>query len=430
VINPVPMLAPDDTSRCARCSSATVSIHEATPWCPACEWNLDRYEPARHRPEFGWRWIDRRTHRLAYRLTGQQFTELGKRTLDRRRASAARVVTVTASVLLLATIAAVATVGAWLVTYHFPAPSILLGAVALGLAFALRPRFGRLDPAAEVLTREHAPALYRLIDEVARSVRAPSPHVVAVDHAFNAYATSVGLRRRRVVCLGLPLWGALPPQERVALLGHELGHFVNGDVRRGLLTQPAFTMLASAADLIRPVSSNSLEGAGGIIGLISEAISRIIQSILARLLFGAHLLLMWVGLRDTQRAEYLADELAARAAGSAAVTSLTDRLLAGDVVEMVVRREARAGRGAAYWRRAADEARLAGAPHLPLLRQLSIRDEVSLFAGHPPAGLRARMLREREWRTGAVVLSESESERIDAELTRHYERSRRILGWA
>ena len=47
--------------------------------------------------------------------------------------------------------------------------------------------------------------------------------------------------------------GSLTAGERVALLGHELGHFVNGDPRRGLLTQPALTMLASAADLFRPV---------------------------------------------------------------------------------------------------------------------------------------------------------------------------------
>ncbi len=151
---------------------------------------------------------------------------------------------------------------------------------------------------------------------------------------------------------------------------------------------------------------------------------------LARLLFGAHLLLVWIGLRDGQRAEYLADELAARAAGSTAATSLTGALLTMDAIEMVVRREARAGHGAARWRAAADEARTSAATRLPLLRQLSIRDEVSMFATHPPAGLRARMTEARPWRTPAVTLTEAGHEQIDNELTKEYARIRRDLGWS
>jgi Zn-dependent protease with chaperone function len=413
---------------CAQCSTATVSIREAAPWCPRCEWNLDRYEPDRRRPEFGWRWIDRRTHRVAYRLTRQQFTELAERTLDRPPLTLARIATVTASILLLAGVAALALTGTWLVfAYDFPALSIVLGVAMVGLAIALRPRFGRLDPLLEVLSRDRAPTLFRLIDEVATAVGTRSPDVIAIDAGFNAYATSVGLRRRRVLCLGLPLWGALAPQERVALLGHELGHFVNGDIRRGLLTQPAFTTLGSAADLFRPVDTFSGPGAVGVVG---EMLAKAMQWMLSRLLFGAHLLLVMVGLRDAQRAEYLADELAARAAGSAAVASLLDAFLATDVIEMVVRREARAGRGAARWRQAADEARAAVADRLPLLRQLSIRDDVSLFATHPPAGLRTRMAEKREWRSPTVALTESRTEQIDAELAKDYERVRRTIAWS
>lgn len=420
-----------DTTRCARCFSATVSIHGATPWCPACEWNLDRYEPRRHRPELGWQWVDRRTHALAYRLTRQQFTDLAGRTLTRPRLSAARMVTVAASILLLTGVLALAVGGAWLLAI-WTFPSIVLGTAMLGLAAAVRPRLGRVDPDIEVLSRDQAPALFRLIEEVAAAVDAPVPHIVAVGRQFNAYATSVGLRRRRVLCLGLPLWGALNPQERIALLGHELGHFVNGDVRRGLLTQPALTMLGSMADLVRPVDTISLGeqgGAVGAIGTVSETLANAFQWVLARLLFGAHLVLVWIGLRDTQRAEYLADEMAAKAAGSAAAADLFDAFLAVEVIDMVVRREARAEQGAARWRAAADETRAAGASRLPLLRQLSIRDDVSLFASHPPAGLRARMVEGRQWRTPAVVLTETRAEQIDAELAKEYERARRDLVW-
>ncbi|WP_326563288.1 M48 family metalloprotease [Micromonospora sp. NBC_01796] len=417
--------APTDLSRCARCATATVTVNGATPWCPACEWNLDLFEPARRTPELGWRWADRRIHRIAYRLTGRQFAELVGRSLDRPRISAARIVTVTASVLLLVGIVALAVLGVWLVTYSFPAPAIVPGVAALGLAVALRPRFGRPDPHADILTPEQAPALHRLIEQVAAAVGAPAPHIVQVEDTFNAYATSVGLRHRRVLCLGLPLWGVLRPQERVALLGHELGHFVNGDVRRSLLTQPAFTTLASAADLVRPHHGST----DGVSPFVMMAV-RVVQAMAVRVLLAAHVLLVWVGLRDTQRAEYLADELAATAAGSTAAVDLHEVILLTDSIELVVRREARAGRGVAHWRAAADEARTALRPGIGVRGQLSIRDEVSLFASHPPVGMRLRMLRGRTWRTSAVGLTETESAGIDAELVKEYERVRRVLAWS
>ncbi|MBM0239597.1 hypothetical protein JNW88_25080 [Micromonospora sp. ATA32] len=49
--------------------------------------------------------------------------------------------------------------------------------------------------------------------------------------------------------------------------------------------------------------------------------------------------------------------------------------------------------------RAPTRARSATADRLPLLRQLSVRDQVSLFASHPPAGLRHQMLAARRGRT-------------------------------
>lgn len=180
----------------------------------------------------------------------------------------------------------------------------------LALAVGLRPRFGRLDPDADVLRRDRAPELFALVDEVAQAVGAPAADVIAVNADFNAYAAAIGIRRR-VLCLGLPYWGSLAPQERVALLGHELGHFVNGDPRRMLLTQPAFTTLGSAADLLRPAPST----APGLIEWIGTALGRVIQYPLSRLLFMLHVALVCVALRDSQRAEYLAYEMSAKAAG-------------------------------------------------------------------------------------------------------------------
>ncbi|MFG1870587.1 M48 family metalloprotease [Micromonospora arborensis] len=398
------------------------------PWCPGCEWNLDAYDPARRRREFGWRWVDRWTYRTAFRATRRQFTQLVGRPLGTNGSGTARTLTAAASLTLVAAVLAIGGVGVWLVVaFPFPNLAIVPGVAMVGLAIALRPRFGRLDPELEVLTRDQAPELFGLIDEVATVIGAPTPDVVGVDGAINAYAGAVGLRRRRVLGLGLPLWGSLPAGARVALLGHELGHFVNGDPRRGLLTQPAFDMLASAADLFRPVRTTV---GAGLVEMLGDALGRAFQWVVSRVLFVAYLLLVTVALRDSQRAEYLADELSARVAGTTAATDLLDATLAAESMALAVRRETRAGHGPDRWRSALAEARAANADRLPLLRQLSVRDEASLFVAHPPTGLRRQMLAGRAWQEPAVVLTPARMERIDAELAREYERFRRTVAWS
>ncbi|MGC4771649.1 M48 family metallopeptidase [Micromonospora sp. DT44] len=416
------------TGACPRCGTTTASLRDAAPWCPGCEWNLDAYDPGRREREFGWTWIDRWTHRLAFRATGQQFRHLLGRPLGDGGSSAARTLTAVVSLLLVAAVLALAVVGGWLiVAFPFPNLAIVLGVAMVALAVALRPRFGRVDPDLDVLSRDRAPELFGLIDEVATAIGAPVPDVVGVDGAINAYAGAVGLRRRRVLALGLPLWGSLPAGERVALLGHELGHFVNGDPRRGLLTQPAFTMLASAADLFRPVRTTV---GAGLVEMVGDALGRAFQWVMSRVLFGAHLVLVSVALRDSQRAEYLADDLAARVAGTTAATDLLDALLAAESVKLAVRVQTRAGHGPDRWRSAFAEARAASGDRLPLLRQLSVRDEASLFAAHPPLGLRRQLLAGRPWQDPSVVLTPARLERIDAELAGEYARFRRTVEWS
>ncbi|MEV6816339.1 M48 family metallopeptidase [Micromonospora sp. NPDC051296] len=412
---------------CPECGAATVSPLGATPWCPSCEWNLEAYDADRSQPVFGWVWLDRRAHRLGYRSTRQQFDQLVGRPIGATGPGATPVLIAAASVLLLAGVAAIAIAGVWLTVWSFPSLTILPGVALLGLAFVLRPRFGRLDPEMEVLTRQRAPELFALVDEVATALGTPAPQVIGVDGDFNAYAGQVGLRRRRVLCLGLPYWGSLGPQERVALLGHELGHFANGDPRRKLLTQPALRTLGEAADLLRPMDTGHR---GGILELFGALLSKVLLGTLSRLLAAAHLALVCLALRESQRAEYLADELSARAAGTDAATRLLDNALRIESMMLVVRRDSRAGHGPQQWR-AETAAGLADATdRLPQLRQLSVREEASLLASHPPTGLRRRMLTSRSWHEPKVVLTEARLERLDQELAREYERIRRQISLA
>lgn len=57
-------------------------------------------------------------------------------------------------------------------------------------------------------------------------------HAVAVNGETNASVSTYGLRRRRLLTIGLGLWEILGTGQRIALLGHELGHYANGDTAR------------------------------------------------------------------------------------------------------------------------------------------------------------------------------------------------------
>ncbi|WP_433368247.1 M48 family metalloprotease [Actinoplanes sp. CA-142083] len=400
---------------CPRCAEPTVALGLPHRWCPACDWNL-QVTPA----VLGWGWVDRRLHRVATRLTDGQFTALADGPLVRRSASAARVVTLVAAALLLTAVVAIAGLGVWLLLM----PGALakgLGVLLIGTAVVLRPRLGRLGHLtddAHQIERSAAPELFGLVERVATAVGAPVPHILLIGYERNAYTTTVGVRRQRVLCLGLPLWATLDPQERVALLGHELGHFVNGDVRRGPLTQVAERTLGRIAGLFDPSTSG-----GGFI----EALSRSIGWIISRTAMALQLVLLWTSLRDSQRAEYLADELGARAGGTAAATGLADHLLLDEALDTVIAREARAGNGLPAWRAAAVTARANQAANIGPLRRLSRHSEASLFASHPPTGLRAEMLERRPALPAAVTLDEATSTRIDGEVGKLAERVRRAL---
>src|SRR5262245_16362435 len=141
------------TDRCPRCSTHLVSARSAPPWCPACDWNLDLFDPVRD-TTLGLRWADRRAKRLAHRLTRGQFAALAGQPIGKPGISGARLGTVVAAVVLYAFILALLLAGVWLVVRDFPTPTIVVGVPLVLLAILLRPRFGKLDRDTTAITRD------------------------------------------------------------------------------------------------------------------------------------------------------------------------------------------------------------------------------------------------------------------------------------
>ncbi len=359
--------------------------------------------------------------RFAFRMNQRQFTALAGRDAERPRVNWPRIALIAIGVLMLCLVLGLIGLGAEIIVAVFPDFRMSAGVVLIAIGLFLMPRFGRLDPYADVISREQAPELHALIDQVADTIAAPRPHVVQVHSGFNASSSAYGLRRRRVVRIGLPMWATLDPAERVALLAHELGHFVNGDVRRGPLTSLAFGTLANLSALTRPDQRRPrLRGSFGATMAMGEVVAAVIMGFLHQVFGWAQTAVTCVGLRSTQRAEYQADEAAAHTAGTQAAIGLVDLLVAADLLHIAVRRAARLDPSPASWRAAANQARTEIAPRLARLRQLSMRDEASLLRTHPPSGLRVKMLQARPWKPPLVVLTPAGADRIDTELDAPY----------
>ncbi|MEV6241967.1 M48 family metallopeptidase [Lentzea sp. NPDC051838] len=265
--------------------------------------------------------------KLALRLDAAQYAAYEGTPPTRPHWTAARAALVAVSAVLVVLVAGLAVLGGWLVVRDFPSFSILAGIPVLMIAWVLRPRLWSADDVWHELRRDDAPAFFALLDRIAAAAGAPMPDRVALDADFNASAATHGWLRRRTLTMGLPLFGVLTPQQRVAVLAHEFGHFVNGDPARSLLTQPAVRTPLILADLVRPsdtaISANLWEQ-------LAERALWPLQVVLQRLfpLIGTGVVA--VAARDHQRAEYCADALAVRLAGTQAVVSAMTDMAAGE----------------------------------------------------------------------------------------------------
>lgn len=117
---------------------------------------------------------------------------------------------------------------------------VKVGWVLLALAWVVLRALWVKMPAPEGirLTREQAPRLFALADELASKLEAPRVHVLQIDGEYNASLAQVPRLgpfgwQRNYLTLGLPLMQALTPEQFRAVLAHELGHLSGNHGRFG-----------------------------------------------------------------------------------------------------------------------------------------------------------------------------------------------------
>lgn len=269
-----------------------------------------------------------------------------------------------------------------------------------------------------MLRRAQAPELFALIDEVGGATGTCGVDAVVLDTAVNACVTTYGLRGRRLLMIGLPFWETLSPQERLALLGHELAHFSNGDTRHGAVVATAFRSLSTLLRFVAPEPDPTP----------MQALVNATTLIPRALVIGIVVVLDLLALRAAQRAEYLADRKAAQAGSTAAAVSLTDRLLVTASVEGALLREANTRRLArrdtlaakqpwlGLWERLAAHMESIPPREYERLRRVGVFRGHSSDSTHPPTPLRRAGLLSGPPTETAVLMDEAREQRIASEL--------------
>ena len=103
----------------------------------------------------------------------------------------------------------------------------------LWVIFAYQFHQGIIDAStgAEDVTREEEPRLYNLLENlcISRGIPMPKLQIIETD-VLNAYASGMHEKQYKIA-VTRGLYNALNDQELEAVLGHELTHIRNGDVR-------------------------------------------------------------------------------------------------------------------------------------------------------------------------------------------------------
>jgi len=399
---------------CPECGAEIRADGRYVAWCAVCDWNVDPEIPHQQQDR-----MERVRRALSSRHGEKLLAEVTAGASLRARRDASSLLAFAIALAVHGVTLALVLGGVWLLVRGWGGVGMVPGLLLLAVAWPLRPRGVRLPEADPVLHRDDAPELYALVDEVAGVVGTRGVDEVRVDAKVNASVMARGVRGRRLLTLGLPLWEILTPQQRIALLGHELAHFSNGDTRQGLVVSTAYRSLTTWHYYFTPTAEPSA----------LEMLVNLLCIVPRLFLQGVLTLLDHLTLRAAQRAEYLADREAAGAASTEAAVGLMDRLLVTDSAAVALRREvsraALAGpRGARtieaepqeIWERL--RAHMASIPEYEYERQrrVGVRRGHSVDATHPPTHLRRTCLLVGPSAPAAVVTDDERQLRIAVEL--------------
>jgi heat shock protein HtpX len=358
-------------------------------------------------------WFQRAEQRLADRLAVRQLAsvtaraQVSTRPSVRSRLSMWAVVAPVHAVLLGSLIG-----GGYLLVRGPTGPFRGLGVLLLLLAFATFPRPVKLPRHSLSLTAADAPLLFALIGDVAVACGTRPPRQVLVMRDFNAFATRTGWRRTPVLGLGAPLWVAAPPQARVALLGHELGHLAHGDLADSWWVWAGRRSLLHWLEIFRGprvVYARNL--------FVMKYALLPFQAAVEAYLW----MIQTLNGPASQRREYLADADAAHAAGTPGAVRMLEVLFLDAAVSTAMTRAAVSPQRPDMWELVRGDVAGFGDDDYRRRRHGATAERSRIDDEHPATVLRLQLLETLPPASARVVLDTGRSHALDAELARPLE---------
>lgn len=387
---------------CPGCN-AEIPVHEGLrTWCDQCNWNVGGDAPPADEGFLARQYVrigERHGKSVLEKLKTTPAQNLRPRWTIRK--GIAFVLAASVHLLSLALFAS----GLFVIAIGLPEIGpIPLGAGLCTFAWLMRPKPGKV-PSQDIASRKDFPTLHALVNEVVYELGGRPINNIVVNEDFNAAYGVVGWRRVPVLWIGLPLWMALHPQERLALLGHEVAHGVNGDVIRGFLVGSALRALDEWIGFFRAPLQQAAPG--GYLTWVLSIPFTALQSLLAQLL--------WL---DQQQAEYFADYLGSTIAGTDAVVTTLERMGSSEHLDDVLLRNAYSTAQSGATILGLFRQRIAELPdrEWQRLARSGQRERARIDASHPPTAYRIGFLGAHVVTKPRMIAAENVMRTIDVEL--------------
>jgi len=397
--------------KCPQCGAEIPKNSGYIDWCDQCNWNIQPLAPD-HPPTL----LESLYLQLGKKFSWNLFENISNLPMGRPSFSISRVF---AFVLagLVHSISLLFVVGGVLVLIenglHFF--SILLAMPLFLLAWLGLPRFAK-EPE-NIIAREEFPTLYNLLDTISNNLGGKKIDGVVITPDFNAAFSQIGLSRKSMVFLGLPLFCVLDEQEKVALLAHEIAHGVNGDPLRSYFTATAVNTLVNWAYISRP--AGIWQPFGGDMGCIVTVFMVPVNLLLlgiSNLFLATAYGLMYLIFRDSQRAEYFADNIATTVCGTGAMQSMLEKLYLRISVNIAIQWVALTEKGENIYSAIQNHVSQIPAREIERLKRVNLLEDARIDTTHPPTIYRIHILNKHPWEQIKVRLSSVDSEKINTEL--------------
>lgn len=158
---------------------------------------------------------------------------------------------------------------------------------------------------AQPVTREEAPRYYRLVENLCITTGTPMPRLYVVDDpAPNAFATG-RTPEEASITVTTGLFELMTDRELEGVLGHELGHIRNYDIRVSLIVFGLVVAVGILADIMMRIAFFGGRGRGNNQAQIVFLIFGVVAAVVAPLLAGL------VQAAISRQREYLADATSA-----------------------------------------------------------------------------------------------------------------------